>query len=165
MALNGRCIAADLLAVHHSLEGVEHGQDFRAIVKTQTDWVVDVALKVKDDNYIQESNEIPESVNVAEPSHVAADNRTGFEQQGHHSNGTGTRVCRVPDCHADVSGSKKYNSRYRICEDHRRAPSVAIDGHLQRFCQLCAKFQDLSEFDGEPELLSVAGSLQPFIIL
>jgi hypothetical protein len=59
------------------------------------------------------------------------------------------RRCRVPSCSADVTQMKNYNIRYRICEQHRSAPSVMVEGLEQRFCQMCARFHDLSEFDGE----------------
>lgn len=61
----------------------------------------------------------------------------------------GPRACRVPFCPIDVSTQKTYNSRYRICEEHRAASSIVIDGRRQRFCQMCAKFHDVNEFEGE----------------
>ena len=64
------------------------------------------------------------------------------------------RPCRVPGCFADVSGMKSFNWRYRICEDHRSAGSVIIDGIRLRFCQMCAKFHELVEFQGIFLLLS-----------
>ena len=58
------------------------------------------------------------------------------------------RLCRVPGCNMDVCKfSKRFNMRYRICEEHRRAGSVSIDGEEMRFCQMCARFHDLGEFD------------------
>ena len=62
----------------------------------------------------------------------------------------GRRLCRVPSCSADVSHAKSFNRRYRICETHRSAPSVVVDGQRQRFCQMCAKFHEISEFEGAP---------------
>ncbi len=59
------------------------------------------------------------------------------------------RPCRVPGCSADVTGLKSYNWRYRICEEHRSAPSAVIDGMRVRFCQMCAKFHELAAFQGE----------------
>lgn len=63
--------------------------------------------------------------------------------------GTIKRPCRVPGCATDVSGMKSFNWRYRICEDHRSAASVIIDGLRVRFCQMCAKFHELNQFQGE----------------
>lgn len=78
------------------------------------------------------------------------------------STGPVGRPCRVPGCNTDVAGMKSFNWRYRICETHRLIPSVIIDGVRVRFCQMCAKFHELSEFEGEwhiqkclPTLLSL----------
>lgn len=58
------------------------------------------------------------------------------------------RLCRVPGCGMDVCKlSKRFNMRYRICEDHRRAGVVSINGEEMRFCQMCARFHVLGEFD------------------
>lgn len=59
------------------------------------------------------------------------------------------RPCRVPGCLTDVSGMKSFNWRYRICEGHRSASSAVIDGLRVRFCQMCAKFHELTEFQGQ----------------
>lgn len=64
------------------------------------------------------------------------------------------RPCRAPGCQADVSRAKSFNWRYRICEEHRSAQSVSIDGEPMRFCQMCAKFQPLEEFSGRIFCLS-----------
>lgn len=58
------------------------------------------------------------------------------------------RTCRVPSCHADLSTGKKFNVRYRICEEHRTCQEVLVDGQDQRFCQMCARFHTLDNFDG-----------------
>jgi hypothetical protein len=55
--------------------------------------------------------------------------------------------CRVPGCLATLS--LYYNWRYRICMEHRKASAVLLDAVNQRFCQLCGKFQPVSEFSGE----------------
>ncbi|KAL6758693.1 SBP domain-containing protein, partial [Haematococcus lacustris] len=39
--------------------------------------------------------------------------------------------------------------RYRICEPHFRAPSMVINNQILRFCQQCAKFELLTEFDSD----------------
>jgi hypothetical protein len=96
----------------------------------------------------------------AEPPHPA--DRTEEEPQdeamapapdpprGPPAAGGGPRACRAPGCPADLSTGKTYNWRYRICEDHRGASSLVVDGRRVRFCQMCAKFHDLSQFEGAP---------------
>ncbi|KAL6529711.1 Selenocysteine insertion sequence-binding protein 2 [Orobanche gracilis] len=55
--------------------------------------------------------------------------------------------CLVENCRVDLTGSKKYHQRHRVCEVHAKAPVVLIDGLGQRFCQQCSRFHELSEFD------------------
>ncbi|KAF6254109.1 hypothetical protein COO60DRAFT_1703503 [Scenedesmus sp. NREL 46B-D3] len=57
-------------------------------------------------------------------------------------------VCQVPGCGRDLQGLKEYHQRYRICDVHIKLPQVMKDGRLQRFCQQCGRFHDLSAFDG-----------------
>ncbi|KAL6554223.1 hypothetical protein OROMI_019896 [Orobanche minor] len=47
--------------------------------------------------------------------------------------------CLVENCRADLTGSKKYHQRHRVCEVHAKAPVVFIDGFGQRFCQQCSR--------------------------
>lgn len=57
-------------------------------------------------------------------------------------------ICQVPGCGKLLDGLKDYHQRYRICEVHIKLPQVMKDGRLQRFCQQCGRFHDLSAFDG-----------------
>ncbi|KAL4420832.1 hypothetical protein ABPG75_010488 [Micractinium tetrahymenae] len=58
--------------------------------------------------------------------------------------------CQVPGCAEDLAGTdgKNYYRRYRVCRGHCTSPSVQLGGTQQRFCQQCARFQGISEFDG-----------------
>lgn len=57
-------------------------------------------------------------------------------------------VCQVPGCGKDLTELKDYHQRYRICDVHIKLPQIMKDGRLQRFCQQCGRFHDLSAFDG-----------------
>ncbi|GLC42081.1 hypothetical protein PLESTB_001066100 [Pleodorina starrii] len=57
-------------------------------------------------------------------------------------------VCQVPGCGKDLSNLKEYHQRYRICDVHIKLQQVMKDGRLQRFCQQCGRFHDLTAFDG-----------------
>ena len=57
-------------------------------------------------------------------------------------------VCQVPDCQVLLSSLKVYNQRCRVCQEHLVAPIVDFRGTARRFCQQCARFHDLTEFDG-----------------
>ncbi|KAL3508695.1 hypothetical protein ACH5RR_028096 [Cinchona calisaya] len=55
--------------------------------------------------------------------------------------------CRAEKCKADLSDSKRYHQRHKVCEYHAKAQVVMVDGLKQRFCQQCSRFHELSEFD------------------
>ncbi|CAD7700491.1 unnamed protein product [Ostreobium quekettii] len=57
-------------------------------------------------------------------------------------------VCQVPGCGKELDNLKEYHQRYRICDIHIKLPQVVKSGRLQRFCQQCGRFHDLSAFDG-----------------
>lgn len=56
-------------------------------------------------------------------------------------------VCQVEDCRADLSKSKDYHRRHKVCEVHSKAGSALVGNLLQRFCQQCSRFHVLQEFD------------------
>uniref|UniRef100_A0A061R198 Copper responsive regulator 1 n=1 Tax=Tetraselmis sp. GSL018 TaxID=582737 RepID=A0A061R198_9CHLO len=56
--------------------------------------------------------------------------------------------CQIQGCTANLLALKEYNQRFKICKEHQQAESVERDGGLERFCQQCARFHDLSCFDG-----------------
>ncbi|CAA0842710.1 Squamosa promoter-binding-like protein 8 [Striga hermonthica] len=55
--------------------------------------------------------------------------------------------CQAEGCHADLSHSKHYHRRHKVCEFHSKAATVIAAGLTQRFCQQCSRFHLLSEFD------------------
>uniref|UniRef100_A0A2P2PK15 Uncharacterized protein MANES_03G189400 n=1 Tax=Rhizophora mucronata TaxID=61149 RepID=A0A2P2PK15_RHIMU len=61
----------------------------------------------------------------------------------------GSLRCQVPGCEADISGLKGYHKRHRVCLRCANASSVTLDGVTKRYCQQCAKFHMLSDFDGD----------------
>ncbi|GAQ92321.1 hypothetical protein KFL_009790030 [Klebsormidium nitens] len=56
-------------------------------------------------------------------------------------------VCLIEGCGADLSGSKDYHQRHKVCEVHARAASALHKGQLMRFCQQCSRFHPVAEFD------------------
>ncbi|XP_017979528.1 PREDICTED: squamosa promoter-binding-like protein 1 [Theobroma cacao] len=62
--------------------------------------------------------------------------------------GSGNRaVCQVEDCGADLSCSKDYHRRHKVCEMHSKASKALVGNVMQRFCQQCSRFHVLQEFD------------------
>ncbi|XP_022770751.1 squamosa promoter-binding-like protein 1 isoform X2 [Durio zibethinus] len=56
-------------------------------------------------------------------------------------------VCQVEDCGADLSNSKDYHRRHKVCEMHSKASKALVGNVMQRFCQQCSRFHVLQEFD------------------
>ncbi|CAH8363922.1 unnamed protein product [Eruca vesicaria subsp. sativa] len=56
-------------------------------------------------------------------------------------------MCQVYGCNMDLSSSKDYHKRHRVCEAHSKTSVVIVNGIEQRFCQQCSRFHFLSEFD------------------
>ncbi|KAE8686204.1 Squamosa promoter-binding-like protein 3 [Hibiscus syriacus] len=59
-----------------------------------------------------------------------------------------TAYCQVYGCHKDLTSSKDYHKRHRVCEAHSKTAKVIVNGIEQRFCQQCSRFHLLAEFDG-----------------
>ncbi|XP_043715116.1 squamosa promoter-binding-like protein 13A isoform X2 [Telopea speciosissima] len=58
-----------------------------------------------------------------------------------------TPYCQVLGCNLDLSSSKDYHKRHRVCEAHSKTTKVIVNGIEQRFCQQCSRFHLLAEFD------------------
>ncbi|XP_023763911.1 squamosa promoter-binding protein 1 [Lactuca sativa] len=68
-------------------------------------------------------------------------------KRGSGSGGPTQPVCHVANCTTDMTRSKAYHRRHKVCEVHAKAPIVVIGVRQQRFCQQCSRFHDLTEFD------------------
>ncbi|GMJ00764.1 squamosa promoter binding protein-like 8 [Hibiscus trionum] len=60
---------------------------------------------------------------------------------------TNSPRCQAEGCNADLTHSKHYHRRHKVCEFHSKASTVIAAGLTQRFCQQCSRFHLLSEFD------------------
>lgn len=58
-----------------------------------------------------------------------------------------TAYCQVYGCNKDLSSSKDYHKRHKVCEVHAKTAKVIVNGIEQRFCQQCSRFHLLAEFD------------------
>ncbi|KAJ8752453.1 hypothetical protein K2173_004089 [Erythroxylum novogranatense] len=58
-----------------------------------------------------------------------------------------TAHCQVYGCNKDLSSSKEYHKRHKVCEAHTKTAKVVVNGIEQRFCQQCSRFHLLAEFD------------------
>lgn len=58
-----------------------------------------------------------------------------------------TAYCQVYGCNKDLSSSKDYHKRHKVCEAHSKAAKVIVNEVEKRFCQQCSRFHLLDEFD------------------
>ncbi|TYJ41096.1 hypothetical protein E1A91_A04G185600v1 [Gossypium mustelinum] len=58
-----------------------------------------------------------------------------------------TPQCQVYGCNKDLSSSKDYYKRNKVCEIHSKTAKVIVNGNEMRFCQQCSRFHLLAEFD------------------
>ncbi|TKY69529.1 Squamosa promoter-binding protein 6 [Spatholobus suberectus] len=56
-------------------------------------------------------------------------------------------VCQVYGCNMDLSSSKDYHKRHKVCDVHSKTAKVIVNGIEKRFCQQCSRFHLLAEFD------------------
>lgn len=47
--------------------------------------------------------------------------------------------CQVYGCNKDLSSSKDYHKRHKVCELHSKTAKVIVNGIEQRFCQQCSR--------------------------
>lgn len=50
-----------------------------------------------------------------------------------------TPHCQVYGCNKDLSSSKDYHKRHKVCEAHSKTAKVIVNGREQRFCQQCSR--------------------------
>lgn len=48
-------------------------------------------------------------------------------------------VCIVHGCNKDLSSSKEYHKRHKVCDVHSKTSVVIVNGVRQRFCQQCSR--------------------------
>lgn len=71
----------------------------------------------------------------------------GYDHGGGVGANSGGAKCQAEGCNADLSNSKHYHRRHKVCEFHSKASTVIAAGLTQRFCQQCSRFHLLTEFD------------------
>lgn len=48
-------------------------------------------------------------------------------------------TCQVFGCNKDLSSSKDYHKRHKVCDVHSKTAVVIVNGIRQRFCQQCSR--------------------------
>ena len=57
-----------------------------------------------------------------------------------------TALCQVYGCNKDLSSSKDYHKRHKVCELHSKTAKVIVNGIEQRFCQQCSRYMLVRNF-------------------
>ncbi|KAF4353556.1 squamosa promoter-binding-like protein 6 isoform X1 [Cannabis sativa] len=87
-----------------------------------------------------QNNEHSKDKTVSSPSLVVKRARV----RGSYSQ---TPFCQVHGCNMDLSTSKDYHKKHKVCDVHSKTSKVIVNGIEQRFCQQCSRFHLLAEFD------------------
>ncbi|WIA23776.1 hypothetical protein OEZ85_013461 [Tetradesmus obliquus] len=74
---------------------------------------------------------------------AAAGRRSGPPRSAHWQSS-----CQLPGCGRDLAGEIPYARRFSFCKEHLTAESIEYCGITCRFCQQCARFQSVEDFDG-----------------
>ncbi|CAL9065771.1 unnamed protein product [Musa banksii] len=53
-------------------------------------------------------------------------------------------ACQVEGCDVDLSDSKDYHRRHKVCEMHAKASTAVVRNASQRFCQQCSRVYNFS---------------------
>ncbi|XP_021717801.1 squamosa promoter-binding-like protein 14 [Chenopodium quinoa] len=87
---------------------------------------------------VQSSNSTEDPVSSSRPNKKV---RSGSPGGGNYP------MCQVDSCSEDLSKSKDYHRRHKVCELHSKATKALVGKQMQRFCQQCSRFHPLAEFD------------------
>uniref|UniRef100_A0A7N0T1J8 SBP-type domain-containing protein n=1 Tax=Kalanchoe fedtschenkoi TaxID=63787 RepID=A0A7N0T1J8_KALFE len=81
-------------------------------------------------------------------SDVSNANSSLPEKRAHSELSSSSKVtCQVQGCDMDLSSSKDYYKRHRVCPVDTKKAQVTVNGIQKRFCQQCSRFHLLDEFD------------------
>ncbi|KAI3467218.1 hypothetical protein Pfo_023881 [Paulownia fortunei] len=112
-------------------------------IKTNGEKLAQTGLKIEKLAALRESKGNPisvENLSSQEPSVSAKRARIANLQSQ-------IPVCLVHGCNKDLSSSKEYHKRHKVCDIHSKTAVVIVNGIHQRFCQQCSRFHVLAEFD------------------
>ncbi|GMP56253.1 hypothetical protein CsSME_00020805 [Camellia sinensis var. sinensis] len=56
-------------------------------------------------------------------------------------------VCQVHGRSKDLSSSKSYHKRHKVCDVHSKTARVIVNSIEQKFCQQYSRFHLLAKFD------------------
>jgi hypothetical protein len=81
----------------------------------------------------------PPPVVAVVPSSSSSPSHPSSKKQRVMSPGSQNPRCQVEGCTADLSASKEYHRKHKVCEMHSKASRAMAGGREQRFCQQCSR--------------------------
>ncbi len=81
----------------------------------------------------------PPPVVAVVPSSSSSPSHPSSKKQRVMSPGNQNPRCQVEGCTADLSASKEYHRKHKVCEMHSKASRAMAGGREQRFCQQCSR--------------------------
>ncbi|GMH01798.1 hypothetical protein Nepgr_003637 [Nepenthes gracilis] len=105
------------------------------LVDLQLGWFAD-CTGAKDSQVLKEYKAVPSIVSSSQSKKARLTNL--YSQPPY---------CQVYGCNKDLSSSKEYHKRHKVCDTHSKTARVIVNGIEQRFCQQCSRFHLLAEFD------------------
>ncbi|KAM1065326.1 hypothetical protein TB1_020196 [Malus domestica] len=90
---------------------------------------------------------LPDSRGAQNIQHSISTERSKKAGNGTRSSYYPAPTCQVHGCNMDLTFSKDYHKRHRVCDAHSKTAVVIVNGIEQRFCQQCSRFHLLAEFD------------------
>ncbi|GAB2297146.1 hypothetical protein Dimus_031258 [Dionaea muscipula] len=105
---------------------------------------IDLKLGCLPESKGSKDGELPEASKDVTTSVVLSSPTKRARSRSLHSS---TPFCQVYGCNKDLSSSKGYHKRHKVCDVHSKTAKVIVNDIEQRFCQQCSRFHLLSEFD------------------
>jgi hypothetical protein len=120
-------------------------QYFGAVNADFKDGSNDYGMKRENDICVNDGHGARIGLNLGVRTYFSTeDTAAGRLAKRHRANSPGSQVpmCQAEGCKADLSTSKHYHRRHKVCELHSKAANVIAAGHTQRFCQQCSRLVD-----------------------
>ncbi|KAK8655800.1 hypothetical protein V6N13_108366 [Hibiscus sabdariffa] len=132
------CVFASASYFGEEDSGSKHGSSFMES-NSQESSLIDLNLGRLADYRDAEDGKLWKDTCVVSSVHWASTAKKGRR--------TSSPCCQVYGCNKDLSSSKDYHRRHKVCEAHSKTAKVIVHGIEQRFCQQCSRFHLLAEFD------------------
>lgn len=101
----------------------------------------DFSVDLKLGHVVDSGNELGETSKMPNVPKMALSPSGSSKRARAINNGIPTASCLVDGCNADLSNCREYHRRHKVCELHSKTPQVTINGHKQRFCQQCSRYE------------------------